>query len=96
MIERKDGTYVGDLCFKGINSSGITEIGYGMAEEHQGHGYAMEAVKTVVAWALQNPNVIAVEAETEPENAVSQRVLEKCGFIAYGMIGEEGPRFTVS
>ncbi len=34
-----------------------------------------------------------VEAETDPENKKSQRVLEKCGFAPLGIIGEEGPRF---
>jgi ribosomal-protein-alanine N-acetyltransferase len=38
----------------------------------------------------------AIEAETAPENIASKRVLEKCGFIANGKIGEEGPRFTLN
>ena len=37
----------------------------------------------------------AVEAEADPENAASQKVLENCGFHATGEIGEEGPRFIV-
>ena len=42
------------------------------------------------------PEVAAVEAETDPENAASKRVLEKCGFALNGIIGEEGPRWAVS
>ena len=37
--------------------------------------------------------VTRVEAETEPDNRASQRVLEKCGFLPSGTFGEEGPRF---
>ena len=96
MIERKDGTLVGDLCFKGLNADGSVEIGYGIKEEYQGQGYATEAVSAAVLWAFQQPGVIRVEAETEPDNRASQRVLEKCGFVPSGIVGEEGPRFIRS
>ena len=46
-------------------------------------------------WAFGRPDVTALEAETDPENAASQRVLEKCGFKASGVLGEEGPRFIL-
>ena len=95
VIELNDGTHIGDLCFKGLDSNGVAEIGYGVLEEYQGQDYATEAVKAALRWAFQNPNVIAIEAETEDDNAASKRVLEKCGFIANGIIGEEGPRYTL-
>ena len=31
-------------------------------------------------------------AQTEPSNAISQRVLQKCGFVPCGQ-GDEGPMF---
>ena len=92
-IELKDGTHVGDLCFKGLNADGSVEIGYGIVDEYQGKGCATEAAEAAVAWALEQPGVIRVEAETEPDNKASQRVLEKCGFVPTGTMGEEGPRF---
>ena len=95
MIEKKDGTYIGDLCFKGLNPDGSVEIGYGITEENQGQGYATEAVEAAVSWALKQPGVCRVEAETDPENKKSQRVLEKCGFAPSGITGEEGPRFFI-
>ena len=93
MIELRDGTHIGDLCFKGLGANGTVEIGYGILEEYQGRGYATEAVDAAVTWALQQPSVTRVEAETAPDNRVSQRVLEKCGFLPSGTIGEEGPRY---
>ena len=93
MIEQKDGTHIGDLCFKGLNADGTAEIGYGILDEFQGQGYATEAVEAALDWAFRNPNVTAIEAETDPENTASQRVLAKCGFTANGKTGEEGPRF---
>ena len=93
MIELQDGTHIGDLCFKGLDASGAAEVGYGLLEEYRGQGYAPEALEAAVSWALKQEGVTRVEAETEPDNRASQRVLEKCGFRPSGVVGEEGPRF---
>lgn len=94
MIELKDGTHIGELSFKGIDSNGVAEIGYGVMTEYESRGYATEAVSAIVHWAVQQPGVTRIEAETEYGNAASQRVLAKCGFIATGKAGAEGPRFV--
>ena len=93
MIELKDGTHIGELCFKGLSEEGIVEIGYGIAENYQGHGYATEAVSTLVDWALKQSGVTCVTAETEASNIASQKVLNKTGFMPTGEIGEEGPLY---
>jgi Acetyltransferases, including N-acetylases of ribosomal proteins len=95
MIEKTDGTHIGDLCFKGLQENGIAEIGYGILEAFQGQGYATEAVRAACRWAFLNPDVTSLEAETDAGNAASQRVLQKCGFRPNGTFGEEGPRFTL-
>ena len=95
MIELHDGTHVGGLCFKGLNTDGSAEIGYGISDGHQRKGYATEAVRAVASWAFQNPAVTRIEAETDTGNMASQRVLEKCGFLASGKLGEEGLRFVL-
>ena len=91
MIELKDGTHVGELCFKGIDESGSTETGYGIAEDYQNCGYATEAVNAVVDWALEQNAINCVTAEVDKENIASIRVLEKSGFELTGRTGEEGP-----
>lgn len=93
MIELKDGTHIGELCFKGLSEEGITEIGYGISEDYQGNGYATEAVSALVNWALEQDGVICVTAETEEANIASQIVLNKAGFVPTGETGEEGPLF---
>ena len=95
-IELINGTRVGDLNFKGLDENGVTEIGYVILGEYQDQGYATEAVKAVTKWALQKNNVTAIEAETDVNNIISQKVLAKCGFIANGVVGEEGPRFVLT
>lgn len=94
IIELKDGTPVGNLSFKGYHSDGSVEIGYGIMEGYRKHGYATEAVEAVVKWALKQPGVTCVEAEIEPDNKASQRVLKKCGFVPSAIMGKEGPRFV--
>ena len=93
MIELRDGKHIGDLCFKGLGTNGTVEIGYGILKDYQGQGYATEAADAAVTWALQQPAVTRVEAETEPGNWISQHVLKKCGFRPTGSFGKEGPRF---
>jgi len=68
IIEQKNGVHIGDLCFKGLNGDGSVEIGYGITEENQGHGYATEAVEAVVGWALKQHDVSRVVAETDSAN----------------------------
>lgn len=93
-IDLKDGTHIGDLCFKGIGDNASTEIGYGISDGFRRQGFATEAVNALVNWALSQPCIQCVEAEAEENNIGSQRVLEKCGFTRTGIIGEEGPRFA--
>ena len=94
MIELWGGTHIGELCFKGLSEEGTTEIGYGIAEEYQGCGYATEAVEAVTRWALKQSGVMCVTAETDETNITSQKVLQKAGFIPTGEMGEEGILFA--
>jgi ribosomal-protein-alanine N-acetyltransferase len=94
MIVRKDGSHIGNLSFRGVPEDGIVELGYGIAEEYRGLGYATEAVETILAWAFDQPGVTAVAAETAKDNPASRRVLEKCGFVPAGE-GREGQRFIL-
>ena len=65
MIEKTDGTQIGDLCFKGLREDGIAEIGYGILEEYQGQGYAREAAQAACRWAFLHPDIRSLEAETD-------------------------------
>ena len=52
-------------------------------------------MRRICAWALTQPCVSRVEAETAPDNRASQRLLAACGFVPTGTEGEEGPRFVL-
>jgi len=95
MIELKDGTHIGELCFKGLDENGVAEIGYGISERYQNQGFASEAMQAIVTWTLKEPNVTTIVAETDASNIASQRVLKKCGFTSNGKMGQEGPRYVL-
>ena len=97
VMERKDepGRLVGDLSFKGPAADGAVELGYGLRAGCCGKGYMTEAVKAIAAWALRQEGVTRVEAETAPDNAASQKLLLRAGFVPSGQTGEEGPRFVI-
>ncbi len=95
MCLKENGQQIGDAGFKGPAQNGRVEIGYGINELYQGKGYATEGVKAICDWALQQNDIQAIEAETEPNNKASQNVLKKLGFIATGKKGKEGPRFIL-
>lgn len=96
LMQLNDGSkqIVGDLCFKGLSDNGIVEIGYGMKQDYEGRGLMTEAVSAMVKWAITQEGVLCIEAEIDPTNIASQRVLQKSGFIPNGVMGDEGPRFT--
>lgn len=59
--------------------SGLLEIGYYIASSYRRQGYASEATKAVVNWALSQSIVQSVTAGCDRDNIASSRVLEKSG-----------------
>ena len=51
-------------------------------------------MQAMTQWAFQQKDIVFVDAETEPENKVSQCVPEKSGFVPGRTTGEEGSRFV--
>jgi ribosomal-protein-alanine N-acetyltransferase len=67
------------------NSLQLANVGYFVAAEHNGHGLATRAVAEVVRFAFGEAGLHRLEAGTLPDNHASQRVLEKNGFVRYGL-----------
>ncbi len=76
--------------FKGPPREGTAEIGYSVLPQFQGWGYATEMVGGLLRWALGQPGVARVVAETEWANPASVRVLSKAGFVPAGQATEPG------
>lgn len=79
-----DGTLVGDLAVGLEQDSAVAMVGYTIAPEHQGKGYATEAVGALVD-RLVADGVHRVTATLDPDNLASARVLERCGFRFTGI-----------
>jgi RimJ/RimL family protein N-acetyltransferase len=70
---------VGSVVFHGWPEDGVAEVGYGVEERWQRKGYATEATRACVDWALAQPGIRCVTATTPPWHTASVRVLEKSG-----------------
>lgn len=82
---------VGDGGFKGPPApDGTVQIGYSVLHSFRNKGYATEAVRALLSWALQRSGVKRVVAETAVDNRASIRVLDKAGFAAVGEGSMEG------
>lgn len=62
---------------------GAVELGYWIAEEYWGNGYAVEASNAILERAFEELDVKEVYASYRCENSQSKRVLEKLGFKYY-------------
>jgi len=85
-----DWRVVGSVIFHGKPADdGIAEIAYGVEESSQGRGFATEAVAACVTWALEQPDVRAVQAATFGWHRASLRVIEKVGMSQVGVRDHE-------
>ena len=64
------------------------EVGYVLARQHWGQGYATEALKAVLGFGFSRMELNRIEAKCVPENKGSIRVLEKSGMRREGLLRE--------
>ncbi len=84
IILKSENKAIGSANFKNIpQENKAIEIGYGINLDYRNKGYMKEAIKAMCEWAINQPNVESVIAETEKENYASQKVLQKCGMKRY-------------
>lgn len=87
VVHRDDDLVIGSAAFKGApDEDGVVEIAYGIAPSHRGQGYATEAARALVSFALERVDVRSIRAHTKPENDASGRVLAKCGLHQVGEV----------
>jgi RimJ/RimL family protein N-acetyltransferase len=89
IAERASRSAIGSIGFYGPpDEEGQVMIGYGLVEQYRGRGLGTEALAALIAYCHTRPEVRTILADTEVENKVSQRVLEKCGFTFIRANGE--------
>lgn len=78
-VEEADtGRLVGDIGLSPAEP-GVIKIGYTIAPDVQGRGYATEAVQALVDYAFQTLGADVVRAYASADNTPSIRVVEKVG-----------------
>ena len=76
-----DGTgIIGDIAVWLDADESLANVGYTLAPENQGRGYAVEAIEAIVEWLFRHQRVHRTAATIDPRNMASARVLERCGF----------------
>jgi ribosomal-protein-alanine N-acetyltransferase len=60
------------------------ELGYSLAQAYWGQGIAIEAVRLGLGYAFDTLGLERVEADTDPRNLPSRRMLERLGFVLEG------------
>lgn len=77
-MERKtDGIYIGNI-YLGRREFQSLELGYVLAREHWGRGYAREGCQALIGEAFRQ-GAHRIYAECDPRNEASWRLLERLG-----------------
>jgi ribosomal-protein-alanine N-acetyltransferase len=66
----------------GVFQAGV--LGYSVDATHQARGYGSETVGTIVSWCFRNIGLHRVEANYQPSNERSGRLLRSLGFTVEG------------
>lgn len=86
-IATLDGNHVVGTCT--LTSFSLehrrAEIGFALGRTHWGHGYATEALSALLTHAFESLDLHRLEADIDPRNARSIRVLERLGFRHEGL-----------
>lgn len=64
------------------------EIGYSLLPQYWNQGLMTEAIKKVVPFGLDEVGLHSIEANLNPHNMASIRILEKAGFVKEGYFKE--------
>jgi len=79
--EKSSKTLLGYFGFWRIEENHCRgEVGYALHPDSWGKGYMQEAMKTLVRFGFKHLNLHSIEANVNPENINSMKLLEKIGF----------------
>lgn len=82
-----DDTLAGTGALFAINRTHArAEVGYSLAADYWGKGYALEMARLIVAFAFDALGLERLEADIDPRNAASCRLVERAGFVREGLL----------
>lgn len=90
MEGRAEGRFLGWCCMVSRNPTyRSATLGYCLAQAAWGQGFATEAARALLHWAIRQWDLNRVQAQTDTRNVASARVLEKLGFVREGTLRED-------
>lgn len=76
------GEVIGKVCHHRLMKEHFrSEIGYILAKAQWGHGLVHEALRAIIAFGFDAMKLHSIEAQLDPKNTRSARVLERLGFV---------------
>ncbi len=82
---KKDNVMIGSGGFWRILKEHLrAEIGYELSKTHWGQGVMKEALNAMISFGFKKMNLHSIEANLDPENAGSVKLLEKLNFVREG------------
>lgn len=84
---KEDGRLIGNCGIRRAAADDHeAEIGYELAPDEWGHGYATETVREIVRFGFEELGLHRIAAWTVADNTASARVLEKVGLTLEGRL----------
>ncbi|MEV0789572.1 GNAT family N-acetyltransferase [Kribbella sp. NPDC050459] len=80
-----DGVLIGDLGLNLSENLMQADLGFTLATQYQGQGYASEAVRGLLHHLFVDRELHRVSAEADARNTASARLLERVGFTREGL-----------
>ena len=90
VVERRTGRLIGDVGLGIFEPTGDIELGYTLARDYWGLGYASEAAKACLAAALAQLDVPRIVAVVDLENEASLPIPERIGMTRTEIIEAHG------
>lgn len=87
LIEKQTGKFAGWCGLWQLKETDEIEVGYAIAKEFWGKGYASESAEAFLEYGFKELNLEKIVAVARSENTASRRVMEKLG-MEFDYIGE--------
>lgn len=89
-VIKRDGEFVGTIGAYDYNPDDSSiEIGYSIARDFWGNGYAGKATQAVVDFLLSEPHIKVVRAWSHKDNIASKKILLGLGFAETEINGDQ-------
>ncbi|MDQ6639892.1 MAG: GNAT family N-acetyltransferase [Pseudomonadota bacterium] len=87
VVSKASGLAIGTcLVFRFEEGSARAELGYVLGRSHWGRGLMHEALVALIGCAFESMGLRRLEAEVDPRNRSSARLLERLGFTKEGLL----------